>query len=192
MKDLTNIQAVGILRSLLTILLVLSFNICNAQDLDTSTTSRLLIMGYEKHNYSKAREFVADTWNIQLVHVGASTVSSQILDSATVHNNSMWKKLDTLLKLDSQKKFEADVRQEFGKIVDADKLLESDRKVKRLRRKIENRKRQAFTELQSKKNQNMYVYRVYSKPKNWNGNYTYQKEFDLLINLNDQSCKILN
>lgn len=192
MKDLTSIQAVGILRSLLTILLVLSFIICNAQDSDTSTTSRFLIMGFEKTTYSKAREFVADAWNIQLVHVGASTVSSHILDSATVHNNSMWKKLDTLLKLDSQKKFEADVSEELRKIVAADKLLESDRKVKRLKRKIETRKRKAFTELQSKKNQNMYVYRVYSKPKNWNGNYPYQKEFDLLINLNDQSCKVLN
>ncbi|PHR92732.1 MAG: hypothetical protein COA80_14215 [Leeuwenhoekiella sp.] len=192
MKDLTNIQAVGILKLLSTVLLVLNFTVCIAQDSDTSTTSRLLIIGFEKPTYSKAREFVADAWNIQMVRVGGSTVSSHILDSATVHNNSMWKKLDTFLKLDSQKKFEADVSEELRKIVAADKLLESDRKVKRLKRKIENRKGQAFTELQSKKNQNMYVYRVYSKPKNWNGNHTYQKEFDILINLKDQSCKVLN
>lgn len=153
------------------------------QESDALKPNRILTMGSEDYIYSKAQGFVADEWNIEVLRVGGVSVDRNIVDSVSFENKSMWKKLDGTLKLDSKKKFEEEVRDEYKKIATAEKALESNKEVKRLRRKIENRKVQTYAELESKKDGWTYVYTIYSSLKNTYANNPKRKEFHFIVNV---------
>ena len=140
-------------------------------------------MGSESYIYSKAQGFVAERWNIEILRVGGISVDRNIVDSASVENKSMWKRLDGNLKLDSKKTFEEEVGVEIRKIVKAEKALNSNKLVKRSRRKIENRKVRTFTELESKRDEWTYVYSIYSDLKDIHTDNPRKKEFDFIINV---------
>jgi Zn-dependent metalloprotease len=140
-------------------------------------------MGSENYIYSKAQGFVADKWDIELLRVAGISVDRNIVDSVSIENESMWKRLDGALKLDSKKLFQKEVGAEIRKIVKAEKALKSNRAVKRLRRRIENRKVKTFSELESKRNEWTYVYTIYSNLKNIYTDNPRIKEFDVIIDL---------
>lgn len=146
-------------------------------------------MGSENYVHSKAQKFVASEWNIEVIRVAGISVERNIADSVETQNSLLWKKLDSTLKKDSKKQFRSDLINEMKSIISAEKIYKANKKAKRLRRKIENRKLDTYAELESKKYKNTYIYTVYSYKKN-NSNNLKTAEFDVVVNTENCTSEI--
>lgn len=140
-------------------------------------------MGSEHYISHKAQKFVADKWNIEVFRVAGISVERNLADSVSAENTKRWTGLNKTLNLDSRKRFQEEIRIEIRQIVKARKALISNKEVKRLRRRIVNRKVQTFTELESKRDEWTYVYSIYSDLKNIYTDNPRKKEFDFIINI---------
>ncbi len=140
-------------------------------------------MGSEHYIYHKAQKFVADKWNIEVLRVAGISVEKNLADSVSAENTKLWTELDKTLKLDSKKRFQEEIGIEIRQIVKAEKALKSNKEVRRLRRRIDNRKVKTFSELESKRNEWTYVYAIYSNLKNIYTDNPWIKEFDVIIDL---------
>jgi len=148
-----------------------------------------LIVGSENYVHSKAQKFVASEWNIEVVRVSGISVDHDIVDSVRTHNALLWEKLNRTLKKDSKKQFRSDLITEMNKIMSAEKIFKANKTIKRLRRKIENRKIATYAELEFKKPDNTYIYTIYSYKKD---NYDYIKtpEFDVVVDTENITSEI--
>jgi len=140
-------------------------------------------MGFDQYTHTKAQKFVADKWNISVLRVAGNSVERKLADSVIVENSCLWRKLDKTLKIDSKKQFRDEVTNEIKKIIIAEKLIKSDKKVKRIRRKIENRKIETYIGLDSKKNEWTYVYTIYTSLKKDYTDNPKQTEFYFSVNV---------
>lgn len=147
-------------------------------------------MGSEHPVYHNAQRFVADQWNIEVLRVAGISVERNLADSVIIENSSLWTRLDETLKPNSKKQFQDDIGVEIRKIVKAEKTLKSNKKVKRLRRRIENREVRTYVELASKKNEWTYVYTIYSDQKNTYINNPSRREFDVIIDIENGTTEL--
>jgi|SRR5690554_996934 len=153
--------------------------------------NRLLTYGTENYHYSKATEFVANNWNIEIYRVAGTSVRESILDSVRVKNSEFWKKLDEIKKTDSQQLFRKEVVAEMNDILKAQKLFDTDRKVKRLINKIENSKTNSFSELETKIDDGIYLWTIYSREIHPDFPRISIAEFNVEINIKTNEIKIV-
>lgn len=110
-------------------------------------------------------EFVGNEWNIEIYGVAGTTVEHRVKDSADTKNAELWKELDQIKKTDSQKEFRNQVSAEFKNIMTAQKIIDSNDKVKNTIDQLKNTESDSYAELEQKKENGNYVWVIYSKEK---------------------------
>ena len=113
-------------------------------------------------------EFVGNEWNIEIYGVAGTTVEHRVKDSADTKNAELWKELDQIKKTDSQKEFRNQVSAEFKNIMTAQKIIDSNDKVKNTIDQLKNTESDSYAELEHKKENGNYVWVIYSTEKEKN------------------------
>lgn len=121
--------------------------------------------GTTRLHYSKAMEFVGDKWDIEIYGVAGTTVEYRIKDSADTKNDELWKELDQIKNTDSQKEFRKQVIAEMKNIMTAQKIVDSNKEVKKTIDKLKNSESDSYAELEFKKNKGVYVWIIYTTEK---------------------------
>ena len=110
-------------------------------------------------------EFVCDKWDIEIYGVARTTVEHKLKDSADMKNSELWKKLDKIKNTDSQKEFRKQVVAEMKNIMTAQKIVDSNKEVKKTIKKLKNSETDSYSELVFKKNKEVYVWIIYTTEK---------------------------
>ena len=107
-------------------------------------------------------EFVGDKWNIEIYGVAGTTVEQRVKDSADTKNAELWKELDQIKNTDSQKEFRKQVITEMKNIMTAQKIVDSNKEVKKAIDKLKNSESDSYAELEFKKDNGVYVWVIYT------------------------------
>lgn len=110
-------------------------------------------------------EFVGDKWDIEIYGVAGTTVEYRIKDSADTKNDELWKELDQIKNTDSQKEFRKQVIAEMKNIMTAQKIVDSNKEVRKTIKKLKNSESDSYSELEFKKDNEVYVWIIYTTEK---------------------------
>ena len=116
-------------------------------------------------HYSKAMKFVGDKWDIEIYGVAGTTVEHRVKDSADVKNSELWKELNKIKNTDSQKEFRKQVIAEMKNIMTAQKIVDSNKEVRKTINKLKNSESDSYSELEFKKDNEVYVWIIYTTEK---------------------------
>ncbi|XMO86661.1 hypothetical protein AAFN75_17890 [Algibacter sp. AS12] len=159
---------------------------------EKDSPDRILTYGTPMYSHQKAKEFVGKRWGIELYPVAACIVSRQLVDSANTVNSKLWKKMDSIHGIDSEKKFRNETIAEMKRVIEVEKLFESDRQVKKRKRKIERIKEQTSSNLEDvSADGNIYYWTVYSFESYNNPEYKWKPEFKVGVNLIEKKIEII-
>lgn len=152
----------------------------------------MLTYGLSMYSHQKAMEFVGKRWGIEIYPVAACMVSQKIVDSATTVNSKLWKKMDSIHGIDSKQKFHKETIAEMKRVMEVEKIFDSDRQIKKLIRKIERTKEQTSSNLESVSTDgNIYYWIVYSFESENNPEYKWEPELKVAIYLNERKTEII-
>ena len=110
-------------------------------------------------------KFVADNWNIELYRVPGTSVEHRVKDSADIKNAELWKELNKIKNTDSQKEFRKQVIAEMKNIMTAQKIVDSNKEVRKTINKLKNSESDSYSELEFKKDNEVYVWIIYTTEK---------------------------
>lgn len=108
-----------------------------------------------------AEIIVAKNWPFRIKGISGDAISEGTIDSLEIHNNRVWKYLDTNGYANAKQKFESDLLEEINRIKKAVEISNSDKTVSDLYTNLQKSGLQNFTEL-SKINNSQYEFTVYS------------------------------
>jgi len=153
---------------------------------------RILTLGESNYHYRKAKEFTAEKWNIEIYPATNGFINQKIVDSVNKVHSKLWKKMDSIHGIDSKKKFRNETITEMKRVIEVEKLFESDRQVKKRKRKIERIKEQTSSNLEDvSADGNIYYWTVYSFDSYNNPEYKWKPEFKVEVNFNDKKIEII-
>lgn len=134
-------------------------------------------------------KFVADKWNIEIYGVAGTTVEKRTADSADIKNAELWKKLDQIKSIDSKAEFRKEVRLEMKNVLTAQKIIDSNKKVKNSIKELKNSESDSYAELEYKNEKGIYVWVIYTREKDsYFG--TSIAEYNVFVDLNTKLVKI--
>ena len=134
-------------------------------------------------------EFVGNKWNIEIFGVAGTTVEHKTKDSADAKNAELWKELDQIKNTDSKKEFRKQVRAEMINIQTSKKILDSNKNVQTTLNRLKNAESNSYVELEFKKENEIYVWVIYSKEKDkYFG--TSIAEYNVFVELNSKLVEI--
>ena len=110
-------------------------------------------------------KFVGDNWDIEIYGVAGTTVEHRVKDSADVKNSELWKELDKIKNTDSQKEFRKQVIAEMKNIMTAQKIVDSNKEVRKTINKLKSSESDSYSELEFKKDNEVYVWIIYTTEK---------------------------
>ena len=110
-------------------------------------------------------KFVGDKWDIEIYGVAGTTVEHRVKDSADVKNSELWKELNKIKNTDSQKEFRKQVIAEMKNIMTAQKIVDSNKEVRKTINKLKNSESDSYSELEFKKDNEVYVWIIYTTEK---------------------------
>jgi len=152
---------------------------------------RILTYGLPNYNYQKAMEHIGKKWGIELYPVAACMVSQKLIDSVKIVNQKLWKKMDIIYGPDSEKKFRKETIAEMKRIIEVQNIFDSDRKIRKLKSKIEKIKKQTSSNLDSiSADGNIYYWTIYSIESKINSEYKRKLEFKVKVNLIKRKTEI--
>ncbi|RBP26934.1 hypothetical protein DFR65_1134 [Oceanihabitans sediminis] len=159
---------------------------------EKENSDRLLTYGLPMYTHQKAREFVGKRWGIEIYPVAACMVSQKLVDSANTVNSNLWKKMDSIHGIDSEKKFRKETIAEMKRIIEAQKIFDSDKHINKLKRKIERIKEQSSSNLESvSADGNIYYWTIYSFESENNPDFKWKPEFNVEVHLNEKKTEII-
>ncbi|NRD24867.1 hypothetical protein HNV10_16555 [Winogradskyella litoriviva] len=175
-----------------TIIILLVFISWTTFSQSEKSPDRILTYGLPNFDYQKAMEFVGKKWGIELYPVAGCMVSQELMDSVKIVNKKLWKKMDSIHGMDSEKKFLKETVAEMKRINEAQKIFDSDRQIKKRIRKIKKEKKGTNTYLESvSADGNIYYWTVYSFKSKNNPEYNWGPEFKVGVNLTEKKTEII-
>jgi hypothetical protein len=183
-------NALNFMKEILCVLFLLISLTSFSQELQSP--DRILTYGFPYDTQRKAIKFVGKKWGIELYTVADCVVSKKLIDSVETIHTKLWKKMDSIHGVDSEKRFRNEVIAEMKKIEKVNKIFERDRNIKKLLRKIERAKRQASPNLEDVSDDgNIYYWTVNSFEINYSSEFRSKHEFMVRINLAERKTEII-
>ncbi len=108
-----------------------------------------------------AERIVAKNWPFKIKGIAGNVFTEDLIDSVEIHNNKIWKYLDSNGYSGSREKFESDMRAEITRIKKAVEMADSEPMVADLLGTLREKKRQNYTELKKLTNEK-YQFTLYS------------------------------
>lgn len=155
--------------------------------------SRILTFPEKNYHYRKAKEFTAKKWNIEIHPATNALVTEKAVDSANKVNSDLWKKMDSLYGQNSEERFRKETIAEMKKIIEAQKIFDSDSNIQERILKIKKLKEQTISALESvSADGKIYYWTIYSFEKKNNPNFKWVPEFKVAVHLTEKKTKIIS
>ena len=152
---------------------------------------RILTYGLSNYHHHTAMEFVGKDWNIEIYPVAGCIVSRKLTDSVAIEHTKLWKKMDSIHGQNSKERYKREVIQEMKRVMEVQEIFDSNKEIKKLRRKIERAKEDTSANLESSTDHNIYKWIIYSYERENNPEHKWIPEFTVLVNLENKSSKII-
>ncbi|WP_442264550.1 hypothetical protein ACSIGC_09295 [Tenacibaculum sp. ZS6-P6] len=134
-------------------------------------------------------EFVGKKWEIELYQVAGSIISQKLVDSVKTVHTELWKKMDSIHGVNSEKKFRKETIAEMKRISKVQKIFDSNRQIKKRIRKI---KGQTSSNLESISDDgNVYYWTIYSFQRKNNPEFKWEPEFKVGVSLTKNKIEVI-
>ena len=136
-------------------------------------------------------EFAAEKYDIEILGVAGCMVTHKLVDSVETVNKSLWKKMDSIYGFDSKKEYSKNVDFEFSQIQKASEIIENKRDIKKLLRIIKRENEDSYISLDTKINENVYSWKIYSLNEEKYPEKMWNAEYNVTVDLNKMEYKII-
>jgi hypothetical protein len=156
------------------------------------SADRILTYGLPNYHHQKAMEFVGKKWGIELYPVAGCIISQKLVDSVQTVHSKLWKKMDSIHGVDSQKKFRKETIAEMKRIAEVQKIFDANRHVKKRIRKAKRHKKEVSSNLEDiSSNGKIYYWTVYSFQHKNSFELNWEPEFKVAVNLSENKVEVI-
>ncbi len=156
------------------------------------SSDQILTYGLSNYHYQKAMDFVGKKWGIEIYPVAGCMVSQKLVDSVKAVHTKLWKKMDSIQGGDSEREFRKQTIAEMKRIIEVQKIFDSDRQIKKRIRKVKKMKGQTSSNLESVSSDGkVYYWTIYSFESKNNSEFKWEPEFKVGVSLTKNEIKII-
>ena len=148
---------------------------------------RILFYGLTGHQRIMAMEFAAEKFGLEVCGVAGCMVSRKLVDSVNTEHKILWNRMDKRYGLGSKEQFYKDVNTEYKNILLATQVIDNERSIKRIRRKIEKSNEDSSMSLKGKIDEHQYFWFIYSLNRKKYPEEFWHPEYQVTVNLLEKS-----